>query len=181
MLLDEYLPEYDVVERHRAIIDLPQAELWDVFQQTDFSRSFWIRTLFRLRGMAVKQSIPMPMTFATLERWRFKLLDEVEPDYMVIGLVGKFWTPTGHLQRIDKRSFLEEPWEGFARSAFCFEFEALEDGATVVATETRVHCTDERSRRAFRRYWAVIGPFSKWIRRLMLQQIERHAIAGSQT
>ena len=175
MLLDDYLPEYDAVERHRAVIDLPQRELWEAFRRTDFSRSFWIRTLFRLRGLAVKQGIPMPMTFETLECWRFKLLDEVEPEYMVIGLVGKFWTPTGHLQRIDKRSFLENSWEGFAKTAFSFEFEPLEDGSTVVATETRVQTTDERSRRAFLCYWRAIGPFSKWIRRLMLAQIERQA------
>jgi len=175
VLLDDYLPEYDVVELHRAVIDLPQSELWAAFQRTDFSRSFWIRTLFRLRGIAVRQGIPIPMTFATMERWRFKLLDEVEPDYMVLGLVGKFWTPTGHLQRIDKRSFLEDSWKGFAKTAFSFEFEPLDDGSTVVATETRVQTTDESSRRAFLRYWKVIGPFSRWIRRLMLEQIESQA------
>ena len=175
MLLDDYLPEYDIVERHRAVIDLPRDELWEAFQQTDFSRSFWIRFLFRLRGLAVKQGIPIPMTFTSMERWRFKLLDAAEPEYMVIGLVGKFWTPTGHLQRIDRKSFLENSWEGFAKTAFSFEFEPLEDGSTVVATETRIQMTDEKSRRAFLRYWRVIGPFSKWIRRLMLEQIELQA------
>ena len=175
MLLDDYLPEYEVVERHRAVIDLPQAELWEAFQRTDFSRSFWIRTLFRLRGLAVKQAMPVPMTFATMQHWQFEPLDEVEPDYMVIGLVGKFWTPTGHLQQIDRESFLGSNWEGFAKCAFSFEFEPVEDGSTAVATETRVHTADERSRRAFLRYWRLIGPFSRWIRRLMLQQIERQA------
>jgi hypothetical protein len=37
--------------------------------------------------------------------------------------------------------------------------------------ETRVALTDEQSRRRFRRYWLLIGPFSALIRRLALRQV----------
>ena len=44
-----------------------------------------------------------------------------------------------------------------------------------LTTETRVLLTDERSRRAFRRYWLVIRPFSGLIRRNWLTAIVRRA------
>ena len=44
-----------------------------------------------------------------------------------------------------------------------------------LTTETRVLLTDERSRRAFRRYWLLIRPFSGLIRRQWLAAIVHRA------
>jgi hypothetical protein len=44
-----------------------------------------------------------------------------------------------------------------------------------LTTETRVRCTDERSRRAFARYWYVIRPFSGLVRRSWLRAARRRA------
>jgi hypothetical protein len=44
-----------------------------------------------------------------------------------------------------------------------------------VATETRIVCTDEASRRAFLRYWRVIRPFSGLIRLEMLRLLRNAA------
>jgi hypothetical protein len=44
-----------------------------------------------------------------------------------------------------------------------------------LATETRVHVPDLVSRRRFRRYWRVIGPFSGLIRVLVLRAAKRRA------
>jgi len=46
-----------------------------------------------------------------------------------------------------------------------------------VATETRIRCTDDASRRAFLRYWRVIRPFSGLIRMEMLRSIRCAATA----
>ena len=51
------------------------------------------------------------------------------------------------------------------------------DGTTL-STETRVLATDEASRRAFRRYWLVIRPFSGLIRRVWLRAIRQRAEGG---
>lgn len=47
-----------------------------------------------------------------------------------------------------------------------------------LTTETRVLLTDERSRRAFGRYWLLIRPFSGLIRRRWLAAIVRRANQG---
>jgi hypothetical protein len=46
------------------------------------------------------------------------------------------------------------------------------DGARLT-TETRVEAVDDAARRAFLRYWRVVGPFSAAIRRRWLKQIAR--------
>jgi hypothetical protein len=40
-----------------------------------------------------------------------------------------------------------------------------------LTTETRVEALDDAARRAFLRYWRVVGPFSALIRRRWLKQI----------
>jgi hypothetical protein len=44
-----------------------------------------------------------------------------------------------------------------------------------LTTETRVLLTDQRSRRAFGRYWLLIQPFSGLIRRQWLAAVTRRA------
>jgi hypothetical protein len=48
----------------------------------------------------------------------------------------------------------------------------LSDGERL-STETRIEAVDDAARRAFLRYWRVVGPFSAVIRRRWLKQIAR--------
>lgn len=45
--------------------------------------------------------------------------------------------------------------------------------ALAAATETRVQAVDDRARRALRRYWLVVGPFSGLIGRRWPRAVER--------
>jgi hypothetical protein len=93
---------------------------------------------------------------------------------MVIGLVGKFWTIAGGLQKIDAGSFKEFDTAGFAKAVWNFSLSP--DGAnTRLTTETRIKCLDEHSRRSFGFYWMFIQPFSGLIRMEMLKIIKRRA------
>jgi len=61
-----------------------------------------------------------------------------------------------------------------------FRVEPIGDGRTRVSTETRVSATDDRGRRAFRRYWRFIAPGSALIRFEMLRLIKRAAESTAQ-
>lgn len=63
---------------------------------------------------------------------------------------------------------------GYAKMAINWRLEG-----TTLSTETRVFLTDEASRRAFRRYWLLIRPFSGSIRRVSLRAIKRRAQSSS--
>jgi hypothetical protein len=47
------------------------------------------------------------------------------------------------------------------------------EGGALLATETRVAAVDAAGRRAFRRYWLAVGPFSAFVRRRWLAAVER--------
>jgi hypothetical protein len=66
----------------------------------------------------------------------------------------------------------------FAKAAWNFTVRQVPGGRTEVATETRVECLGPAARRWFRLYWALIGPFSGWIRREALRIVKRTAEAG---
>jgi hypothetical protein len=76
----------------------------------------------------------------------------------------------------DFRTF-DEP--GWAKAAWNFRVEPAPAGGATLSTETRVRCTDARSRRTFRRYWWIVRPFSGLIRIELLRAIRREAERGA--
>jgi hypothetical protein len=96
------------------------------------------------------------------------------PDGLVYGVVGRFWTPSGGVRRIDASEFAAFGEPGWAKGAFSFELEPRGDG-TLLTTETRVLATDEAARGSFKRYWRVIHPGSAAIRLAWLRAIRRRA------
>ena len=162
MLLSEVLPEYDVRKRHAIRLDAPPDRVWDAIHETTLGDLRVARTLFRLRGL------PSARDRGILELEGFQRLAEAPGRELVVGAVGKPWSPRGGLVRgADPRTFREP---GYALMAF----NITHDGTTL-ATETRVLCTDSGSRRLFRLYWLVVGPFSGIVRNDWLRAIERRA------
>jgi len=104
-------------------------------------------------------------------------LGETPSQETLLGAVGKFWTRTADLQRLAPASFREFDRAGYAKAAWNFALHEQSGGVTRLTTETRIYCTDPQSRRRFRLYWSVIGPFSAWIRRetlrILKERLER--------
>jgi hypothetical protein len=173
VLIDEFMPTYDVRERHEIDVHAPVEKVYAAINSCDLSRSGVIRLLFLLRGM--------PRSAVTLEglrRINFSLLGEIPNQEILLGLVGRFWTLCGDLQRVDADGFRRFDKGGYARATWNFSLAQRADSTTRVVTETRVQCTDEASRRRFLFYWRLIGPFSALTRRRMLRLIKRQAQRG---
>ena len=171
------MPRWDVVERHETRIRAPRERVWQAARTLDLGRSPVIRTLFALRSLpAMFSRQPRRDSLGTsiegLLRNGFVLLGERPGEELLLGLVGRFWRPSGGVLRLTA-----EEMRGFGRPGFAvaaWNFSLSDDGDGVrLATETRVRCTDEASRRSFRRYWALVGPFSGLTRREMLRSIRR--------
>ena len=121
MLIDEFLPEHDFVETHEISIRADAADIYRAANEVDFSESLIIRWLMRLRGMSVGN-----LTLSNLGKFKFEMLGETMNKELVIGLVGKFWTIAGGLQKIDAESFKEFNTAGFAKAVW--NFSLAEDG-----------------------------------------------------
>jgi hypothetical protein len=96
------------------------------------------------------------------------------PDELVLGVVGRFWTPDGGIERVAADDFVAFGEPGFAKAVFNFHVREVA-GGTLLTTETRIEGTDERARRMFRRYWRVVMPGSALIRRAWLRAIRNRA------
>jgi hypothetical protein len=184
--LDDFLPDYDVNEIHSTRIAAPpDAVLAAVRALTPrevplTGALMAIRTLpailARRRPPAGNRRLDDPLLDG-LSRRGFATLAE-RPDELVLGAIGRFWKAEGEILRVGSDEFVAFDEPGFAKAVVNFHVQAV-SGGTVVTTETRIRCTDEKARRTFRRYWRIVMPGSALIRRAWLRAIRRRAEAAS--
>ena len=168
MLIEQVLPKYDKREYHQIDIRGDRKEVYQTVRTIDFSDSFVIRTLFRLRGLP-----PISTNLDGLLQVGFLLVHETRDEEFVLGLVGKFWTLRAEILKVNPAQYGEFNLRGYAKLAWNFAIQELAPGMVRLSTETRIACTDDRSRLRFKLYWALIGRFSGWTRKEMLRCVKR--------
>ena len=169
MPLDEFLPDFDVRERHARVVAAAPEEALAAALAVRTGSDPLTRLLLRARGMRGTGGT-MREFFA---RHGFEVLRD-EPTQFVAGAAGAPWRPRGGLR----------PWSdagpGMVRMAFELRADPHPEGARLF-TETRVAAADDAARRAFRRYWLVVGPFSSLIRRRWLAAASRAIDAANRS
>jgi hypothetical protein len=173
MLIESFAPRHDAIETHSIEIAAPPDVVFRALRTTDFTASPVIQALMFLRS---RKRAPkrLATTLSTLNAAGFGLLAEEENHEIVLGVVGRFWRPSGNILPFDRAQF-PAPEPTIAIAAWNFAVEPHGHGTTL-STETRVLCGDAASRRKFLAYWFFVGPFSALIRRVMLRTIRRAVI-----
>lgn len=178
-LLDEIIPEWHFGNKHHVAVDAPPervAEALETFR-LDRDASWLVRLFFRARGLSIPDG-PSPRETLTAEG--FSLLVERPGREIVFGVAGKFWAPRemANLVRVeDAGAFRRFARPGQAKGAIAFRIDPLNNGRTLLGTETRVWCADRRARLLFSLYWTLIRIPSGIIRTDMLRAIKRRATA----
>ncbi len=174
-LLDQLMPAYDMKASYGIDVPAPPDAVYRALREADLSKALITRALMAIRMLGRRRGGESFVRFGLLpERGTFFRLGERAPREMVAGILGRFWSLTGNVCEGDRAAFLEALSPGTAKAAWNFRVDPTPRGARLT-TETRVLCADDDSRRRFRRYWAVVGPFSGLIRREMLRLIRRQA------
>ncbi|MEP6920754.1 MAG: hypothetical protein ABI967_06490 [bacterium] len=171
MLIDDTLPTYDVREQHEIRVRAPREKVYAEIRKLDLRGARLTMCLMRLRGMPVQGNF----TLDDFLKMRFILLGETPNEELLLGLVGRFWTVAGGLCRLTAEEYRNFHEPGFAKAAWNFSVSDLPDHSTLLATETRVLCLDEVSRKRFKLYWLFVGSFSGLLRRDILKTIKRNA------
>lgn len=183
MLIDGYLETPDAVERHRIAIRAAPETVYRALWHTDFGSSLVIKGLLGLRALPEillgKQRLDREairrIDLETIIEAGFGKLAEEENREVVLGVIGRFWRPTGNLLPFRAEVFDRPVPPGLALAVWNFSVRAVDAQTTMLETETRVACGDPASRRKFRLYWLVVRPFSGWIRLRMLGAVRREA------
>lgn len=180
MLIDDFMPNFDVSERHHTLVLAPADHAYAAARKVDLVRSRVVRGLLTARGIPGlvtrrRRSAPRSMTMDDLLAAGFVWLGEEPGREFVLGLVGTFWKPKGGVSRVDPSEFASFDEPGQAKAVWNFRVIPDGDDRSFVTTETRVRVPDEPSRRKFVLYWAAIGPFSGVIRKQALSLIKADA------
>jgi hypothetical protein len=189
VLIDDFLSQYAVVERHAIDVKAPPEVVYLAIRSADLAGAFPARLLLALRalpaallggraGLATLASrVRSPITLHEFERSGFVVLAENPPKELLIGLVGAFWKLRGGVRQTDATRFRARQPSGTARAAWNFVVDAGHAGTARLSTETRVEPADPASARRFRAYWFLVRPWSGLTRRCMLRAIRAEAEA----
>ena len=164
--IDAVLPSYDVHEVHSVVLPVTPEEALRLALALPVAPDRIVRLLFRLRGLSTRGTIGTlfpSVGFTELRR---------TPTEVVLGCAGRPWRPSGGLR----------PWgdAGPLDVRLAMDFRAVAcRGGSSLTTETRVAASCEASRRAFRRYWRLVGPFSALVRRRWLHALAAASRPGS--
>ena len=182
-LLDRYLPEFDVRERHTRVLHADVEAVQAAIGQTDLTGIPLVRALLVLRALPGRlrarldgraTPVPPPFTLADMPRAGWTALAE-GPEEVAFGTLTHPWRLGNEATLlVDRESFAAFSTAGYAKVAFSIRADPDGPHRTRVTTETRVATTDPRSRRRFAAYWLVVGPVSALIRRLILRTLASH-------
>jgi hypothetical protein len=191
MLLDDYLPEFDVRTSYATLIAASPARVYASLWTANFDHWGVTRSLYAVRTLPSFPVRPretwrrfrdelfrQPFTLEGMLSEGFSLLEERPGEELVLGTVGRFWRARGELCAVSPVQFHAPAPPGTAKAAWNFEVGLRADGTTELRTETRVLCADVATRRRFRAYWMLIKPFSGLIRQEILAAVRSAAESG---
>ena len=180
--LDRHLPVYGHREVHEMTVKAGPDEVMRAVRELKGRDVALANVLFalrslpaRLRGLPVRQSRPEDRVVDIILKGGFTLLEE-KPFEMIVGVIGRFWQPTGSIVPLaGPAEFASWNREGYAKGIMNFTVEPVADGRTRLRTETRVLPLGQAAARKFRLYWLFVRPGSGLIRRIWLAAIRRRA------
>jgi hypothetical protein len=171
ILIDQIMPDYDRRELHSRATTAPPAALWNAIHDLRAGELRAMRALMGLRTLGRGSGNVDRTVLEGFRRMGFRKIAEEPGRELVVAGIGRFWTPSGGLQKVESPAhFTQFAEPDYAKVAFNFR---LADGA--LSTETRIAGTDARARRLFGLYWLAIRPGSGLIRREWLGAIAKQA------
>ena len=195
-LLDLYMPEYEVSDRHHIRVAAPAETTFAAACQMNMSRPAIVRAIFKTRQVALgcaaaiaegkfstcsRTGNPPPETtpqkgfLAEMKSLGWGELAETPGREIVLGAVTQPWIakPVFRAVRPEEFAAFKEP--GHVKIVFTLRADPVRLSESVARTETRAATTDPVSRAKFRRYWALVSPGVVLIRRSLLQSVKSEA------
>jgi len=170
-LIDQIMPNPDRRELHTRSVAASPAAVWSAVRDLNGDELKLMRLLMGLRTLGRGRGDSSRTVLESFERMGFRPIAEEAGTELVIAGIGRFWTLSGGLRRVeDREHFTDFAEPDYAKVAFNFRLE----GGTL-STETRIAGTDAHARRRFGLYWMLVRPGSGLIRREWLRGIARQA------
>ena len=177
-LLDCFMPVYEVADRHAIDVQASPATTLAAACQLELFRLPLVHAIFRLRELLLRATpIPWQQTRGLIDEARamgWVLLAEVPNSEVVMGAVTKPWEADVTFRSVPPEQFAAFDEPGYVKIAWTLRADPAGTGS-VFRTETRAASTDAVARARFRRYWLVLSPGIRLIRRLAAGPIKATA------
>lgn len=178
-LLDEFMPAYDVVERHQTWVNAPPAIALAAAKEQDLSDSAVIRVIFRTRELIVGRpadagSRPRGL-LAQVQSLGWGVLADVPEREIVMGAVTRPWEANTTFRAVPAERFAAFDEANYVKIAWTLRADPVPSGGSVFRTETRAIATDAAARARFRWYWAFFAPGIALIRLMSLRLLKADA------
>ncbi len=178
MTIEQFIPRFDIRERHGIMVRAPAALVLEVARTFDLQSIPLVRAIFWLRSKLLRS--------ATMERKAIRLVAEttalgwgvlsVVPDRLIVlGARTQPWQPNPTFIPIPADQFAAFAEPDQVKIVWTLEVEPLGESVTRFSSETRAVATDELAREKFHRYWRLVGLGVVLIRRLVAPAIRRQA------
>jgi hypothetical protein len=172
MIVDDFLPIYDVSDVVATVVEADLATTWDALMEVDLLDVGRRRPLVGMLGalrmlpdvvshllhgeppaaapthLRLRDTTTLP-----LKQGGWILLGERARDEIALGLVGKFWRPVIEFATVAPHAFRDFAEPGYAKTIYSLAVRSLGDRRTLLSGIMRIATTDEHARRWFRRYW----------------------------
>jgi hypothetical protein len=174
-LLDRFMPEYDVVERHSIRVAATAETTLAAAAAADLRQSPLVRAIFRAREVILRSTPgaaarPAGLLAETLSLgWR--VLAEHTGREIVVGAVTQPWLSDVTFRGLSPDEFRDFREPDYVKIVWTLRADPAGPSGSIFRTETRVVATDASARRKFRRYWARFSPGIILIRRLLLRSL----------
>ena len=181
-LLDRFLPEYEVVERHQTRIAAPADVTFAAARAMNLAASPVVRAIFRGRELLMRSSVeerpeqrPLQSLIDEVLSIGWGVLAQESGREIVLGAVTQPWKSDVTFRALPPDEFAAFDEPGFAKIAWTIRAEPLGPATSRFYTETRVATTDTEARKRFRRYWTMVSPGVRLIRRESVRLVRADA------
>jgi hypothetical protein len=151
-LLDEFIPAYEVVERHHVRVAAPAAIALAAACDMDLAQSAIIRSIFKGRELILGAQPDQVRSPRTLLAWAKELgwavLAEIPDREVVLGAVTRPWDANPVFRPLPPQEFAGFHEPGYAKIAWTLRADPISTMESVARTETRVATTDPAARKA---------------------------------
>ncbi len=178
-LLDQFMPDYEVAERHQVRVCAPADITLSAAATADLQDSLVARVLFDTRGRILGASPPAASRpkglLADVLSLGWRVLAEIPGREIVLGALTQPWKANVVFRCPAPDGFREACPPDHVKIVWTLRVDPIGSAECLLRTETRVVATDATARRKFRWYWAAFSAGIILIRGVILRATRRSA------
>ncbi len=178
-LLDRFMPEYEVAERHHIRVSAPAETTFGAACEQDLMALPLVQAIFKAREIVLggePDAVARPRGLLALTKsLGWGVLAEVPGREIVMGAVTQPWYADVVFRSLPPDEFAAFDDPDYVKIVWTLRADPMGPHESVFRTETRVATTDAAARSKFRWYWARFSPGIVLIRQLSLGPVRRAA------